>query len=38
MAVRLLFKVIFKVLFSKPDKSNENRMKIKETKQGGASS
>lgn len=38
MAVRLLFKVVFKVLFSKPDKSNENRMKIKETKQGGASS
>ena len=34
MAVRLLFKVVFKVLFSKPDKSNENRI---ETKQGGAS-
>lgn len=34
MLVRLLFKVVFKVLFSKPVKSSENRNEIK---QGGAS-
>lgn len=35
MLVKLLFQVVFKVLFSKSDKSNENRIEIK---QGGASS
>lgn len=35
MLVKLLFQVVFKVLFSKPVKSNENRNEIK---QGGASS
>lgn len=35
MLVKLLFRVVFKVLFSKPVKSNENRNEIK---QGGASS
>ncbi|HIT52764.1 MAG TPA: DUF2953 domain-containing protein [Candidatus Fimivicinus intestinavium] len=35
MVVKLLFQVVFKLLFSKPDKSNENRIEIK---QGGASS
>lgn len=34
MLVKLLFQVVFKVLFSKPVKSNENRNEIK---QGGAS-
>ena len=35
MLVKLLFQVVFKVLFSKTDKSSENRIEIK---QGGASS
>lgn len=35
MVIRLLFQVVFKLLFSKPDKSNENRIEIKQ--QGGAS-